>query len=178
MAASDPSPWRAGLELKEEEFQPNGARMWDIKNRQQETLLLAGMSGPAFAHKAYILNVEHCVVKIPAKINTVCLENLANVDIECAGFVSSMEFLRCNNVTVSCTGPIPTLQLDESHTCRVYLQGGAEIPTVFPTNSEGYAILVGGQEVQIPSNKMMELVDGDWKAQCDGAGGPLTKGAK
>ncbi|BFZ11262.1 hypothetical protein BsWGS_14301 [Bradybaena similaris] len=69
----------------------------------------------------YIYKCEGCVIKIVGKVNSIVVDSSKKTGIVFDDLVSSLEFVNCQSMQAQVTGKIPTLSIDKTDGCLMYL---------------------------------------------------------
>lgn len=69
----------------------------------------------------YIYDCKDTTIIIPSTLAHIELQNCENVTVRFPSVVSSAEISDCQNITINCYNNIPTIQLDRTERCKIYL---------------------------------------------------------
>ncbi|XP_034681769.1 cyclase-associated protein 1 [Vitis riparia] len=99
----------------------------------------------------YVYGCKDSVLKIQGKVNNITIDKCTKMGIVFADVVAACEVVNCNSVEVQCQGSAPTISVDNTAGCQLYLGKDALEASITTAKSSEINVLVPGAEP-----------DGDW----------------
>eukprot|EP01048_Picozoa_sp_COSAG05_P008669 COSAG05_NODE_672_length_7990_cov_9.794830_3_plen_117_part_00 len=106
---------------------------------------------------------------IKAKINAVLLDDCEKTSIVCSDVVSSIDIVNCKSVEVQADGKVPTILVDKTDGCQLYLGQAAMDANIFVSKSSECNVTVPGAtndddgiESALPEQFSNSFVNGKW----------------
>ncbi|CAG5132682.1 unnamed protein product, partial [Candidula unifasciata] len=90
----------------------------------------------------YIYKCEDCVIKVVGKLNSIVVDSCKKTGIVFDDLVSSLEFVNCQSMQAQVTGKVPTLSIDKTDGCMIYLSPSSLDVELFTAKSSEMNILV------------------------------------
>jgi len=78
----------------------------------------------------YIQNCHNCGVQVKGKVKAIMLSNCKRITIMFDEVVSTVEAVRCENLTIQCTIHAPSVSLDNCQYVKLYLATNVETDIV------------------------------------------------
>ena len=69
----------------------------------------------------YIYKCSDCFITVAGKVNSIVLDQCAKVDLHLTSVVSLVEFVNCRKVKAQVTEQVPTVQIEKTDGCHLYL---------------------------------------------------------
>lgn len=91
---------------------------------------------------AYVYKCVDCVVQIKGKINSITLDQCKKTAIVFEDLVSSLEFVNCQSMQGQALGKVPTISIDKTDGCMVYLSKESLDTEIVTAKSSEMNILV------------------------------------
>jgi len=95
----------------------------------------------------YVYKCEGSTVKVNGKCNNIIIDGCKKVAVVFGSVVSSVEFINCQSVQMQVLGKVPTISVDKTDGCQMFLNAesvGAEIVTA--KSSEMNVMIPNGDE--------------------------------
>ncbi|CAK9142975.1 unnamed protein product [Ilex paraguariensis] len=99
----------------------------------------------------YIFGCKDSVLQIQGKVNNITIDKCTKMGVVFTDVVAACEIVNCNGVEVQCQGSAPTISVDNTAGCQVYLSKDSLEASITTAKSSEINILVPGAEP-----------DGDW----------------
>ncbi|KAH7833512.1 hypothetical protein Vadar_007065 [Vaccinium darrowii] len=99
----------------------------------------------------YIFGCKDSVIQIQGKVNNITVDKCTKMGVVFADVVAACEIVNCNSVEVQCQGSAPTISVDNTGGCQLYLSKDSLEASVTTAKSSEINVLVPGAEP-----------DGDW----------------
>ena len=116
-----------------------------------------------------IFRCINSVILIKAKINAILLDDCDKTSIVCSDVVSSIDIVNCKSVEVQAEGKVPTILVDKTDGCQMYLGPDAIGTNIFVSKSSECNVTVPGAtpdddgiESALPEQFSNSFVDGKW----------------
>ncbi|KAK9286041.1 hypothetical protein L1049_014420 [Liquidambar formosana] len=99
----------------------------------------------------YIFGCKDSVLQIKGKVNNITIDKCTKMGIVFADVVAACEIVNCNGIEVQCQGSAPTISVDNTSGCQLYLSKDSLDTSITTAKSSEINVLVPGAEP-----------DGDW----------------
>ncbi|XP_059482079.1 adenylyl cyclase-associated protein 1 isoform X2 [Neocloeon triangulifer] len=93
----------------------------------------------------YIFKCEDCVVTIKGKLNSVVMDSCKKSAIVVDSLVASAEFVNCQSVQMQVLGTVPTVSVDKTDGCQMYLNEQSHHVEIVSSKSSEMNILLPDQ---------------------------------
>ncbi|KAK6159473.1 hypothetical protein DH2020_006787 [Rehmannia glutinosa] len=102
----------------------------------------------------YIYGCKNSVLQIQGKVNNITVDKCTKMGVVFKDVVAACEIVNCSGVEVQCQGSAPTVSVDNTAGCQLYLSKDALEASITTAKSSEINVLVPGSEP-----------DGDWIEQ-------------
>ncbi|KAA8536109.1 hypothetical protein F0562_028587 [Nyssa sinensis] len=99
----------------------------------------------------YIFGCRDSVLQIQGKVNNITVDKCMKMGVVFTDVVAACEIVNCNGVEVQCQGSAPTISVDNTAGCQLYLSKASLETSITTAKSSEINVLVPGAEP-----------DGDW----------------
>ncbi|PON57884.1 Adenylate cyclase-associated CAP [Parasponia andersonii] len=99
----------------------------------------------------YIFGCKDSVLQVQGKVNNITVDKCTKVGVVFMDVVAAFEIVNCNGVEVQCQGSAPTISVDNTAGCQLYLSKDALGASITTAKSSEINVLVPGSDP-----------DGDW----------------
>ncbi|XP_010548053.1 PREDICTED: cyclase-associated protein 1 [Tarenaya hassleriana] len=99
----------------------------------------------------YVFGCKDSVLQIQGKVNNITIDKCTKMGIVFTDVVAAFEIVNCNNVEVQCQGSAPTISVDNTTGCQLYLGKDALGAAITTAKSSEINVMVPGA-----------VPDGDW----------------
>merc|ERR1712098_574154 len=134
-----------GVEVnKPPRFELNGKK-WEVEYYKNKPDLV--IDGAEANQSVYVFKCEGSTVKVNGKCNNIIIDSCKKVAVVFGSVVSSVEFINCQSVQMQVLGKVPTISVDKTDGCQMFLNAesvGAEIVTA--KSSEMNVMIPNGDE--------------------------------
>lgn len=72
-------------------------------------------------HTVYIYNCRECTIQVTGKINSIVVDGCKKTGVVFDDVISAVEFINCERVQTQVTGKVPTVSIEKTDGCMVYL---------------------------------------------------------
>ncbi|KAL5231266.1 hypothetical protein ABZP36_030042 [Zizania latifolia] len=69
----------------------------------------------------YVFGCKDCVLQVKGKVNNITIDKCAKMGVLFKGVVAACEIVNSNSVEVQCEGSVPTISIDNTSGCQLYL---------------------------------------------------------
>ncbi|CAD6245300.1 unnamed protein product [Miscanthus lutarioriparius] len=69
----------------------------------------------------YVYGCKDCVLQVKGKVNNITIDKCTKVGVLFKGVVAACEIVNCNSAEVQCEGSVPTISIDNTSGCQLYL---------------------------------------------------------
>ncbi|XP_047322005.1 cyclase-associated protein 1 [Impatiens glandulifera] len=92
----------------------------------------------------YIYGCKDSVLQIQGKVNNITIDKCTKMGVVFKDVVAACEIVNCNGVEVQCQGSAPSISVDNTSGCQVYLSKGSLEASITTAKSSEINILVPG----------------------------------
>ncbi|KAK4759818.1 hypothetical protein SAY87_022949 [Trapa incisa] len=124
-------------------------RKWVVENQIGKKNLV--INDCDAKQSVYIFGCKDSVLQIQGKVNNITIDKCTKMGVVFAEVVAACEVVNCNRVEVQCQGSAPTLSIDNTSGCQLYLSKESLSSSITTAKSSEINVLVPGAEP-----------DGDW----------------
>ncbi|XP_057495039.1 LOW QUALITY PROTEIN: cyclase-associated protein 1-like [Actinidia eriantha] len=130
-------------------FELQLGRKWAVENQfGKKNLVIDDCDAK---QSVYIFGCKDSVLQIQGKVNNITVDKCTKMGIVFMDVVAACEIVNCNGVEVQCQGSAPTISVDNTAGCQLYLSKGSLEASITTAKSSEINVLVPGTET-----------DGDW----------------
>ena len=141
-------------------------RKWVVENWMGNKELVVDDTDPK--QSVYIYNCHNSTVQIKGKVNAITLDACSRCGILFDTVVASAEVVNCKAVQMQCTGASPTVSVDKTDGCQLFMPVAAlEVTEIFTAKSSEVNVVAMGtneeeepQEFAIPEQFVSKYKDG------------------
>ncbi|KAL9296422.1 hypothetical protein ACSQ67_022318 [Phaseolus vulgaris] len=130
-------------------FELQMGRKWVVENQIENKDLVIGECDAK--QSVYIYGCKNSVLQIPGKVNNITIDKCTKMGVVFKDVVAAFEIVNSNGVEVQCQGAAPTISVDNTSGCQLYLSKDSLQATITTAKSSEINVLVPGAET-----------DGDW----------------
>lgn len=101
----------------------------------------------------YLFRCQDSTVVVKGKINSITLDSCKKTSVVFDSLVSSMEFINCQSVQMQVFGKVPTISIDKTDGCQVYLSPDSLDVEIVSSKSSEMNVLIpkgNGDYTEIP----------------------------
>ncbi|KAK6120956.1 hypothetical protein DH2020_045296 [Rehmannia glutinosa] len=99
----------------------------------------------------YVFGCKNSVLQIQGKVNNITVDKCTKMGVVFKDVVAACEIVNCNSVEVQCQGSAPTISIDNTGGCQLYLSKDSLEASITTAKSSEVNVLVPASET-----------DGDW----------------
>lgn len=123
-------------------------RKWVVENYAGEKNVQVGPANPR--QSVYIFNCHDCTICIQGKVNAVTIDACMKCGVVLETVVASCEVVNSRKIEVQATGLMPTVCIDSTDGCRLYLTKAAALETDITSSksSEMNVVILGDMETE------------------------------
>lgn len=99
----------------------------------------------------YVFGCKNSVLQVQGKVNNITIDNCTKMGVVFKDVVAACEIVNCSGVEVQCQGSAPTISVDNTAGCQLFLSKDALGASITTAKSSEINVLVPGTEP-----------DGDW----------------
>lgn len=130
-------------------FELQMGRKWVVENQIGKKDLLIDKCDSK--QTVYIFGCKDSVLQIKGKVNNITVDKCTKMGVVFTDVVAACEIVNCNSVEVQCQGTAPTISVDNSAGCQLYLSKDSLEASITTAKSSEINVLVPG-----PDNDMVE----------------------
>ncbi|KAL0384096.1 UNVERIFIED_CONTAM: Cyclase-associated protein 1 [Sesamum radiatum] len=124
-------------------------RKWVVENQIGQNNLVIGDCDAK--QSVYVFGCKNSVLQIQGKVNNITVDKCTKMGVVFKDVVAACEIVNCSSVEVQCQGSAPTISVDNTAGCQLYLSKDALEASITTAKSSEINVLVPGAEP-----------DGDW----------------
>ncbi|XP_054786461.1 cyclase-associated protein 1-like [Prosopis cineraria] len=130
-------------------FELQMGRKWVVENQIGNKDLVIGDCDAK--QSVYIYGCKNSVLQIQGKINNITVDKCTKMGVLFKDVVAACEMVNCNGIEVQCQGSAPTISVDNTSGCQLYLSKDSLEVSISTAKSSEINVLVPGA-----------ACDGDW----------------
>ncbi|KAJ3697672.1 hypothetical protein LUZ61_001377 [Rhynchospora tenuis] len=119
-------------------------RKWVVENQVGKKELV--IDDCDSKQSVYVYGCKDSVLQVKGKVNNITLDKCTKTGILFTDVVAAFEIVNCNGVEVQCQGSAPTIAIDNTSGCQLYLGKDALGASITTAKSSEVNILVLGSE--------------------------------
>jgi len=124
-------------------------RKWVVENQiEQKSLIIEDCDSK---QSVYVYGCKNSVLQIQGKVNNITIDNCKKTGVVFKDVVAAFEIVNSNGVEVQCQGSAPTISVDNTSGCQIYLSKDSLETSISTAKSSEINVLVPNAES-----------DGDW----------------
>lgn len=141
-AAAVPSAPAKAAVAKEPVFQLVGKK-WTVEHQRNNNELVVN-GDPK--HSVYIYNCSNSTVQVKGKVNSIVCDTCTKTAVVCENVIASFEFVNCKSMQLQVLGYLPTISIEKTDGCQVYLSAESLACDIVTAKSSEMNVLVPGGE--------------------------------
>lgn len=130
-------------------FELQMGRKWAVENQIGKKNLVIDECDAK--QSVYVFGCKDSVLQIQGKVNNITVDKCTKMGVVFTDVVAACEIVNCSGVEVQCQGSAPTISVDNTAGCQLYLSKDALGASITTAKSSEINVLVPGTEP-----------DGDW----------------
>lgn len=138
-------------------------KKWRVENQDNASNLV--ISDTELKQVAYVYKCVNSTLQIKGKINSITLDNCKKLGLVFEDAVGIVEIINCRDVKVQVLGKVPTISINKTDGCHVYLSKDSIKCEIISAKSSEMNILVpgsGGEYSEFPVPEQFKTV---WNGQ-------------
>ncbi|KAL5715240.1 F-actin-capping protein subunit alpha [Ranunculus cassubicifolius] len=117
-------------------------RKWVVENQiGKKSLVIDDCDSK---QSVYVFGCKDSVLQIQGKVNNITVDKCTKMGIVFMDVVAACEIVNCNGVEVQCQGSAPTISVDNTAGCQLYLSKGSLATSITTAKSSEINVLVPG----------------------------------
>lgn len=117
-------------------------RKWVVENQiGKKNLVIEDCDSK---QSVYIFGCQDSVVLVKGKVNNITVDKCTKTGVVFMDVVSACEIVNCNRIEVQCQGTAPTVAIDNTSGCQLYLSKGSLDASITTAKSSEVNVLVPG----------------------------------
>ncbi|XP_071691792.1 cyclase-associated protein 1-like [Rutidosis leptorrhynchoides] len=121
-------------------FELQMGRKWVVENQTGKKDLLIDQCDSK--QTVYIFGCKDSVLQIRGKVNNITVDKCTKMGVVFTDVVAACEIVNCNSVEVQCQGTAPTISVDNSSGCQLYLSKDSLEASITTAKSSEINVLV------------------------------------
>ncbi|KAL5055511.1 hypothetical protein RYX36_036193 [Vicia faba] len=140
---------RAVAKVGPPKFELQMGRKWVVENQiEQKSLVIEDCDSK---QSVYVYGCKNSVLQIRGKVNNITIDNCKKMGVVFQDVVAACEIVNSNGVEIQCQGSAPTISVDNTSGCQLYLSKDSLETSISTAKSSEINVLVPSAES-----------DGDW----------------
>merc|ERR1711915_124211 len=90
----------------------------------------------------YAFRCEGITIKVNGKVNNIVIDSCKKAAVVFESVVSSCEFVNCQSVQMQVMGSVPTISVDKTDGCQMYLSKDDLAPEIISAKSSEMNVLI------------------------------------
>ncbi|XP_050526087.1 adenylyl cyclase-associated protein 1 [Daktulosphaira vitifoliae] len=115
-------------------------KKWLIENQKNNTNLV--VDGAEMNNVVYIFKCINSTITVKNKINSIVMDSCKKSSIVFDSLVSSAEFINCQSVQMQVINKVPTITVDKSDGCQIYLSKDSLSAEIVTSKSSEVNVMV------------------------------------
>jgi len=115
-------------------------KKWKIEYQNKNHNLLVDQTD--LKHTVYIYQCKECTITVKGKVNSILIDSCQRVGLLFDDVLSTVEFINSNNVQMQVLGRVPTVTIEKTDNCQVYLSKNSLDTEIVSSKSSAMNILV------------------------------------
>ncbi|XP_061870606.1 adenylyl cyclase-associated protein 1 [Colius striatus] len=138
-------------------------KKWRVENQENATNLV--ISDTELKQVAYVFKCTNSTLQIKGKINSITLDNCKKLGLVFDDVVGIVEIINSRDIKVQVMGKVPTISINKTDGCHVYLSKGSLDCEIVSAKSSEMNVLIpadGGDFTEFPVPEQFKTV---WNGQ-------------
>ncbi|XP_023511481.1 cyclase-associated protein 1-like [Cucurbita pepo subsp. pepo] len=144
-----PSSSKKSVVAPNPKFELQMGRKWAIENQIGNKNLV--ISECDAKQSVYMYGCKDSVVQVQGKVNNITVDKCTKSGVVFTDVVAACEIVNCNGIEIQCQGSAPTISVDNTGGCQLYLSNDSLKSSITTAKSSEINVLVRGNDP-----------DGDW----------------
>lgn len=140
---NESSAGTASVKAAPPKFELQMDRKWIIENQIGNKSLVISKCNAW--QSVYIFGCSDCVIQIQGKVNNITLDKCRKTGVVFKDVVSAFEVVNCTSVEVQCQNTAPSISVDNTTGCQVYLSKSSLGTCITTAKSSEINVLVPGE---------------------------------
>ncbi|EJW85844.1 adenylyl cyclase-associated protein [Wuchereria bancrofti] len=137
------------LLVKKQEDKPpktwlDNGKQWNVEYYKNNSSVMVEVSD--MKQTVYVFKCENSIIQIKGKVNSVTLDSCKKTSVVFDSLLSQLEVINCQSVQIQTLGAMPTLSIQKTDGCQVYLSKSAINAEIITSKSSEMNVLVPGAE--------------------------------
>uniref|UniRef100_A0A1I7V7Y5 Adenylyl cyclase-associated protein n=1 Tax=Loa loa TaxID=7209 RepID=A0A1I7V7Y5_LOALO len=142
-AADGTSPVKKQADKPPKTWLDNG-KQWNVEYYKNNNSVMVEVSD--MKQTVYVFKCENSVIQIKGKVNSITLDSCKKTSVVFDSLLSQFEVINCQSVQIQTLGSMPTLSIQKTDGCQVYLSKSAINAEIITSKSSEMNVLVPGAE--------------------------------
>ena len=115
-------------------------KKWKIEYQQNKNDLIVDKTD--LKHTVYIYQCKNCTITVKGKVNSILIDSCQRVGLLFDDVLSTVEFINSNNVQMQVLGRVPTVTIEKTDGCQVYLSKKSLDTEIISSKSSSMNVLI------------------------------------
>lgn len=117
-------------------------KKWKVEYQQGNSNLVIDQTD--LKHTIYIYQCKECTIIVKGKVNSILIDSCSRVGLLFDDVLSTVEFINSKNVQMQVLGRVPTVAIEKTDGCQVYLSKNSIDTEIISSKSSAMNILIPG----------------------------------
>jgi len=155
-----PKPFKPGAPVKKPPVFELQNKKWIVEYQEGRKDLV--ISETNRNQTVYVFKCNNTVLQIKGKINSVTLDSCSKSAIVVEDLVSTCEFVNCKSVQAQINGVVPTVSIDKTDGCQIYLNKDTLSADIITAKSSEMNVLVPNEAGEFVEYPLPEQFKSKW----------------
>eukprot|EP00475_Leptophrys_vorax_P032407 TRINITY_DN4994_c0_g1_i1.p1 TRINITY_DN4994_c0_g1~~TRINITY_DN4994_c0_g1_i1.p1 ORF type:complete len:226 (-),score=27.11 TRINITY_DN4994_c0_g1_i1:170-763(-) len=146
--ATSAAPAAKAATVRPPKFELQQGRKWVVENQIDNKEIVITNCEPK--QTVYVFGCKNSLIQVKGKVNNITLDKCVKTAVVFQDVVAACEVVNCSGVEVQCEGTAPTLAVDNTSGCQLYLPPTALNAVVTTAKSSEINVLVPGPSADQP----------------------------
>lgn len=115
-------------------------KKWKIEFQKNRSDLVVDQTD--LKHTVYIYKCRECTVTVKGKVNSILIDSCHRVGLLFDDVLSTVEFINSSSVQMQVLGRVPTVTIEKTDGCQIYLSKNSLSTEIVSSKSSGMNVLV------------------------------------
>lgn len=115
-------------------------KKWLIENQKNNSTLI--VDGAEMNNVVYVFKCVNSTITVKNKINSIVMDSCKKSSVVFESLVSSVEFINCQSVQMQVLGKVPTITIDKTDGCQMYLSKDSLSTEIVTSKSSELNVMV------------------------------------
>ncbi len=119
-------------------------KKWKVEYQQGRSDLVIDQTD--LKHTVYVYQCRDCTITVKGKVNSILIDSCNKVGLLFDDVLSTVEFINSKNVQMQVLGRVPTVAIEKTDSCQVYLSRNSLDTEIISSKSSSMNVLIPDAE--------------------------------